>query len=66
MEKTQQITRADFIEFFRDEERLNELTVADRVEIFRTVLTANLDVSKDLLNEILKNHTVCNLDVVEL
>ncbi len=66
MKKYQQITREEFMEFFRDDEKLNELTVDDRVEIFRTVLVGSSDLTKDLLNEILSDYSVSNLDVIEI
>ena len=66
MEKYQLITRQEFMEFFRDDEKLNELTADDRVEIFRTILIGGSDLTKDLLNEILSDYSVSNLDVIEI
>jgi len=66
MEKYQQITRQEFMEFFRDDEKLNELTGDDRVEIFRTILIGGSDLTKDLLNEILSDYSVSNLDVIKI
>jgi hypothetical protein len=66
METYQKITREEFMKFFRDTEKLNELTPDDRVEIFRTVLLGSSDFSKDLLNEILGDYSVENLEVVEI
>jgi hypothetical protein len=66
METYQQITREEFMNFFRDTEKLNELTPDDRVEIFRTVLLGSSDFSKELLNEILGDYSVENLEVVEI
>ena len=37
METGQNTTREDFMAFFRDTEKLNELTPDDRAEILRTV-----------------------------
>lgn len=45
------ICREDFIKFFRDDEKLNELKVNDRVEIFRTILVGSSDITKELLDE---------------
>ena len=53
METDQNTTREDFMAFFRDTEKLNELTPDDRVEIFRTVLLGSSDFTKELFNEIL-------------
>ena len=52
--------------FFRDTEKLNELTADDRVEIFRTILLGNSDMTMDLLNEILGDYSVGNLEIIEI
>lgn len=57
MKKYQLITRQEFLKFFRDDEKLNELTADERVEIFRTILIGGSDLTKDLLNEILSEYT---------
>ena len=62
----QKISREDFMNFFRDTEKLNELTPDYRVEIFRTILLGSSDFSKDLLNEILGDYSVDNLEVIEI
>ena len=61
----QKISREDFMKFFRDTEKLNELTPDDRVEIFRTILLGSSDLTVDLLNEILGDHYVDNIEVIE-
>ena len=53
------------MKFFRDNEKLNELSVDDRIEIFRTILIGSSDLTKDLLNEILGDYSVDNLEVIE-
>ena len=65
MESYQKLTREDFMKFFRDNDKLNELTVDDRIEIFRTLLIGSSDLTKDLLNEILDDYSVDNLEVIE-
>ncbi|WP_326983811.1 hypothetical protein VUJ46_04520 [Chryseobacterium sp. MYb264] len=65
MESYQKISREDFMKFFRDEEKLMELTPDDRIEIFRMILLGNSDFSKDLLDGILKDYCVDNLNVTE-
>lgn len=60
------ITREDFMNFFRDDEKLNELTVDDRVEIFRYILLGSSDFSKKLLDEILSDYCVGNLEIIEI
>ena len=66
MENYQKILRKDFMNFFRDTEKLNELTPDDRVEIFRTILLGSSDLTMDLLNKILGDYSVDNLEVIEL
>lgn len=65
MKSYQKLTREDFMKFFRDNDKLNELTVDDRIEIFRTILIGSSDLTKDLLNEILGDYSVDNLEVIE-
>lgn len=66
MENYKNITRDDFMKFFRDEEKLNELTVDDRIEIFSTVLLGSSDLKKELLDEILSDYCVENLVIIDL
>lgn len=66
MENYKKISREDFMKFFRDSEKLNELTVEDRVEIFKAILLGSSDLTKDLLNEILGDYSVNNLEVIEI
>ena len=65
MSKNSNFTRADFMSFFFDTEKLNELSVDDRVEIFRSILTGCSDISAKLLNELLADYGVGHLRVVE-
>ncbi len=60
------ITRYEFMQFFRDTEKLNELTPDDRVEIFQTILLGSSDITKDLLNGIIGDYSVDNLEVIEI
>ena len=66
MENYQKISREDFMKFFRDDYKLNELSVDDREEIFRTVLVGNSDFTKDLLDEVLSDYSVSNLEIIEV
>jgi hypothetical protein len=65
MENYQKISREDFMKFFRDTEKLNELSIDDRIEIFRTILVGSSDLTKDLLNEILGDYCVDNIEVID-
>lgn len=63
MSNYQTISREEFMSFFRNSEKLNELTPDDRIEIFRTILLGSSDLTKDLLNEILNDYSVGNIEV---
>jgi hypothetical protein len=60
------IPKEDFMRFFRDTEKLNELTPDDRIEIFKTILLGSSDFSKDLIDEILADYAVDHLEVIEV
>ncbi len=62
----QEMTREDFMAFFRDDDKLNSLTVDDRVEIFCQVLVGSCDFTKELLNGILGDYNVSHLEVIEV
>ena len=62
----EKISRDEFMEFFRDTAKLNQLTPDDRVEIFRTILLGSSDLTMDLLNEVLKDYSVDNLEIIKL
>jgi hypothetical protein len=66
MSDYKKINREDFMKFFRDDEKLNELTVDDRIEVFRTVLIGSSDFTKELLDEILSDYNVSNLKITEI
>jgi hypothetical protein len=60
------ISRDDFMNFFRDEESLNELSPDDRVEIFSTILLGSSDFKKELFDEIFSDYCVDHLEVIEI
>lgn len=59
------ITREDFMNFFRDDEKLNELSVDDRIEVFSTILSGSSDFTKKLLDDILFDYSVPNLEIID-
>jgi hypothetical protein len=59
------MTRDDFMAFFRDEESLNTLSVADRIEVFSYILLGSSDFTKKLLDDILSDYGVEHLEVVD-
>lgn len=50
------MTRDDFMEFFRDTEKLNTLSTDDRLEIFQTILTGSSDVTKENLDSVISEY----------
>lgn len=66
MDNYQKISREDFMNFFRDSEKLNELTVEDRIEVFKTILVGSSDFTLDLFREIFQDYCIENLEVIEL
>jgi hypothetical protein len=64
--KTHSMNRDDFMRFFRDDEKLLELSVCDRVEIFKYILIGSSDFTKELLDEVLSDYGVAHLEVVEV
>lgn len=65
MDNYKEIVRADFMAFFRDDEKLNELSVNDRIEIFKTILLGSSDITKELLDEVLSDYCVENLEIID-
>lgn len=61
-----EITRDDFMEFFRDNEKLNTLSVDDRLEVFSTILLGSSDFRKELFDNIFSDYGVTNLEVIEI
>lgn len=61
---TKEISRDDFMFFFRDSEKLNELSVNDRLEIFSTILLGSSDFKKNLFDEIFSDYGIAHLEVI--
>ena len=66
MENYTQLSREDFMNFFRDDEKLNALSPDDRMEIFASILLGASDFSKELLDEILSDYGVTHLSIIEV
>lgn len=60
------MTRDNFMQFFRDDKKLNELSVDDRIEIFNSILVGSSDITKKLLDNLISDYCVGNLEVIEL
>lgn len=59
-------TRNDFMAFFRDDNKLNLLSVDDRIEVFSTILLGSSDFKKKLFDDIFSDYCITNLEVNEL
>ncbi|QRY90598.1 hypothetical protein [Acinetobacter baumannii] len=53
--------REHFMDFFRNDEKLEQLTPDDRIEIFLNVLLGSSDIDVKLLNELLNNYDISNM-----
>ena len=62
---TKEITRNDFMNFFRDNDKLDLLSVDERIEVFSTILLRSCDFKKKLLDEIFSDYGVTHLEVIE-
>lgn len=57
------MTKDDFMDFFRDDEKLNTLSNDDRVEVFRTILAGSSDITVELLRDILCDYNVDDISI---
>jgi hypothetical protein len=60
------MNREDFMDFFRNNEKLNTLSADDRVEIFLQILQGSSDITKELLNELICDYNVHNLKISQI
>jgi len=65
MKNYKNITRQEFMDFFRDDDKLNELSPDDRAEIFSTIMLDSSDFSKELIEDIFSDYGV-NFKVIDL
>ena len=54
------------MEFFRDNDKLNTLSVDDRIEVFSTILLGSSDFKKKLFDDIFSDYGITNLEVIEV
>ncbi len=57
--------REHFMDFFRNDEKLEQLTPDDRIEIFLNGLLGSSDIDVKLLNELLNNYDISNIVISE-
>jgi len=60
------MTRDDFMDFFRDVDKLNQLSPDDRIEVFSTILLGSSDFTAELLNSILSDYGIGDLIVIDI
>jgi hypothetical protein len=60
------MSRSEFMAFFRNDDNLNELSVDDRIEIFKYILQGSSDITKELIDSVLSDYSVSNLEVIEI
>lgn len=65
-DNNKEFTREDFMLFFRDDQKLNSLTNDDRIEAFQTILAGCSDITKELLDGILKDYSISTIEIVEI
>lgn len=61
-----ELTRDDFMKFFRDTEKLNLLSSDDRIEVFSTILLGSSDFKKKLFDSFFSDYWITNLEVIEI
>lgn len=66
MNTVNQISREDFMAFFRDDESLNKLSVDDRIEVFSTILLGSSDFKKKFFDEIFSDYSISHLEVIQI
>lgn len=66
MKNIEEFDRGDFMSFFRNDDKLSELSTDDIIEVFKTILVGSTDITKDLLDRLLRDYGVGNLQVVDV
>lgn len=51
------MTSKEFLQFFNDDEKLNQLSADDRLELFHYIMKDGSDITKELLNEIISDYS---------
>lgn len=65
-ESSKNINKEDFMNFFRNDEKLNTLSNDDRIEIFLQILQGSSDITKDLLTELICDYQVHNIKISQI
>lgn len=64
MKTKDDLTKDNFMDFFRDNEKLNLLSADDRIEVFSTILIGSSDFKKKLFDDIFADYGIFNLEVI--
>lgn len=59
------MTRNDFLDFFGNDEQLNQLSADDRIELFLSIMKDGDDITKELLNEVISDYNA-DIEIVDL
>jgi hypothetical protein len=60
------LTREQFMEFFRNDDLLNTLSTDDRIEVFSSILPGNSDFTLDLFEKLFAVYCVNDLMIVKV
>jgi hypothetical protein len=60
-----EMTRENFMSFFRNDEQLNTLSNDDKIEIFTQIISGGSDLTKELLEGILADYSVSHLKIID-
>ncbi len=60
------LTREQFMEFFRNDDLLNTLTTDDRIEVFSSILLGNSEFTLDLFEKLFAVYCVVHLKIGEV
>jgi len=64
--KEKEITKHQFMKFFRDNDCLAELTIDERKELFKYSLAGSMDLTKELINDVLSDYGIDSIKVVDV
>ena len=57
------ITRQQFMDFFRSDDYYELLSTDDCIEVFQTAIKGSSDITAELLNDLISDYSVSNLEV---
>ena len=62
----EQITREQFMEFFRNDDLINTLSTDDRIEVFSSILAGSSVFKLELFEQLFADYEVNHLTVVQV